>query len=313
MLNFKKISNKILLLLLVIPACLFSQNHFYNDKRAGFNLSANLAFGTHYQRLGLNLQFFYVSNFFQANSEARFYFNFKAPGPRKIYPEMVLSQGIVFGYGAREDLFNPFFNSISNQTGYRSSFAYSYNAFFNRQLTTQQTGIIAFEFNRASIISENDLFARPYFDRFRTAAFLVQYQYQDQFQAAINCSMWTGRMGQKRGMDHPDFNFGCYMDTTGAIYPKTSHGFLSAQFKYNLGYYQNAQANIGIDAEQVRNAMQNQFIHDMPFIPKRWNKSKNCHLPMLDENGDQFLLKENQKVRKPRPYFNLFTNANVFY
>jgi hypothetical protein len=309
----KKILHKFLFVLLFLSANLRSQNLFFNDNRAGFNLSANLAFGTHFQRLGFNINFFFVSGFFQSNSEVRMYFNFKGPGPRGIYPELTVAQGILFGYGAQTDLFNPFFSSISNQTGFQSSAAYSYNAYFNRRLTTQQTGIFAFEFNRFSVISENDLFARPYFDRFRTAAFMLQYQYLDQFQAAINCTMWTGRMGQKRGIDNPIFNFRCYMDTTGATYGKTSNGLLSAQFKYNLGYYQNAQVNAGIDAEQVRNVMQNRFIHDMKFIPKRWNKAVNCHIPMLDENNEQFIYKEGQKIRKPKSYFNLYSNANVFY
>jgi hypothetical protein len=103
------------------------------------------------------------------------------------------------------------------------------------------------------------------------------------------------------------------MDTTGAVYRKTSGGMLSAQFRYNAGYLQNVQANVGVDAEQIRNAVQNKFIHDMRFIPKKWNKSHNCHLPMLDEQGEQYLFRPGQKIRKPRPYLNLYANANVFY
>ena len=313
MLNFRNIPVKIALLLLVVSNSCFSQYQFYSNRGAGITLGANLAFGTHYQRLGVNFHFYYVSNFFQSNSDVRLYFNLRAPGPRALYPELVVSQGVVFGFGTRDTLFNPFITPVSNQTFHKGSFAYSYNFYFNRRLTTQQTGIIAIEVNRVSLISENDLLARPYFDRFRTAAFLLQYQYLNIFQGAINCTMWTGQMGQKRGITNPDFNFGCYMDTTGAVYASTSHGLLSAQIKYNLGYFQNGQLNAGIDAEQVRNAVQNQFIHDMPFIPKRWNKARNCHLPMLDVNGNQYLEKETQKIRKPRPYFNLFTNANIFY
>jgi hypothetical protein len=289
-----------------------SQNLLFGNK-AGFNLAANVAIGTHIDRLGFNLNFFATESALQYNAGLRVYYNFRTFGPKKIHPEVVLSQGLLVGYGARTKLFNPFISSVSNQTGYQSSVAYSYNVYLNRQLTTQPTGIIALEFNRFSIISENDLFARPFYDRFRTAAFLLQYQYQDQFQAAINCTMWTGKMGVKKGIENPDFNFGCYMDTTGAVYRKTSGGMLSAQFRYNAGYLQNVQANVGVDAEQIRNAVQNKFIHDMRFIPKKWNKSHNCHLPMLDEQGEQYLFRPGQKIRKPRPYLNLYANANVFY
>ena len=181
--------------------------------------------------------------------------------------------------------FNPFLSSVSNQTKYLNAIAYSYNAWFNKRKTTQQTGIVAFQFDRISLITENDILARQTLDRFRTAAVLVQYQYEDKFQAAVNCSMWTGSMGNKHEINRPQFHQGCYMDTVGSVYANTSHGLLSAQFKYNVGYSQNVQANAGIDAEQVRNTVQNKFIHDMPFIPKKWNKARNCHIPMLDEKG----------------------------
>jgi len=59
--------------------------------------------------------------------------------------------------------------------------------------------------------------------------------------------------------------------------------------------------------------LQNKFIHDMRFIPKKWNRSKNCHIPMIDDKGAQYLYKEGQEVRKPKMYLNLFSNANVFY
>lgn len=161
----------------------------------GFNVGGNFAFGSHFQRLGINFNFFYVNNFVQVNSEVRTYFNFKNLGPKKPHGEIVLAQGIVFGYGYRENVFNPFINSISNQTGYPYSVAYSYNAYFNKIKTTQQTGIVAFQFNSVSLIIENDILAKPMLDRFRTGAFLIQYQYKDLFQASVNCTMWTGAMG----------------------------------------------------------------------------------------------------------------------
>ena len=103
------------------------------------------------------------------------------------------------------------------------------------------------------------------------------------------------------------------MDTVGGVYANTSHGLLSTQIKCNIGYSQNVQLNMGVDAEQVRNAVQNKLIHDMRFIPKKWNKAKNCHIPMLDTNNNPYLYAEDQKIRKAKLYLNAFTNANIFY
>lgn len=313
MASLKKIVIKSAVILLLISSRLSAQDLLASDQNFGFNVGLNLAFGTHFQRLGVNLNFFYLNNFFQANSEVRAYFNFKSLGPKLKYPELVLAQGLVLGYGATHNFFNPFLSSVSNQTKYLNSVAYSYNAWFNKRKTTQQTGIIALQFDKFSLITENDILARQTLDRFRTAACLIQYQYEDKFQAAVSCAMWTGSMGRQHEIKRPEFNYECYMDTSGGVYANTSHGLLSAQIKYNAGYSQNVQLNAGIDAEQVRNAIQNKLIHDLRFIPKKWNKAKNCHIPMLDTKDNPYLYLEDQKIRKAKLFLNAFTNANLFY
>lgn len=289
-----------------------AQDIIYKLPNLGFNAGASIAIGSHFQRIGLNFNLFYVNNFFQTNSELRMYFNFRNLGPRKEYGEFVFSQGLVFGYGGKQTFFNPFINSVSNQTGYFSSLAYSYNVYLNKIKTKQVTGTIGLQFDAVSLIVENDIFAWPLLDRFRTGAFLIQYQQRDLFQAAINCTMWTGQMGHcVRG----DTTFPAvgYIDTVGGRYTNISHGLLSAQMKYNVGLSQTLQGNIGIDAEQVRNAVQNKLIHDVCFIPKSWFRRYNCHIPMVDREGNQYLYREGQKIKKPKPYINVFGNASLFY
>ncbi len=312
--NLKKhiLRGKVIFALLTLSFSLSSQDLLISEKNLGANVALNLAFGTHFQRLGFNLNFFYVNDFFQANSEVRVYINFKNLGPKKMYPELVLSQGVVFGYGGRRNIFNPFISSISNQTGYISSFAYSYNAWFNTVKTRQQTGIVAFQFDQITLIAENDILARGYYDRFRTGGFLLQFQYEDKFQAGINCTLWTGQMGNQVHGDSV-FKAVCYMDTTGGRYSQYSHGLLSAQFKYSLDYSQNVQASVGVDAERVRNFMQNRIIHDYAFLPRKWVKPKNCHIPMIDDKGRQYLYREEQKIKPKKVYLNIFSNANLFY
>jgi hypothetical protein len=309
-----KIIPNLIIALILASNGLKSQDLLYSGPNYGFNVSLNLALGTHINRLGVNLHFYYLSGQFQANTELRTYYNFRNLGPKLPYPEIVLSQGLVFGYGGKTNLYNPFLSAISNQTIYRNSIAYAYNLWFNRIGTTQQTGNVAFIFDGAGIIAENDILARPTLDRFRTGAFLLQYQYADILQAGVNCSIWTGQFGNKKEIFLiKAFYNNCYMDTTGGRFISYAHGLLSAQVKYNVGYGQNVQLNAGIDAEQVRNAIQNKLIHNMRFLPENATRTKNCHLPMIDQHGNLFLYSEGQLIRKPRVYLNAFANAGIFY
>lgn len=308
--------NKILLSFLFLSFVngnYYGQEVLYANKNYGFNVSANIAIGSHFQRCGLNLNFYYVNNFFQSNSELRAYFSIKNLGPKFVHTELVLAQGVVFGYGQKQTLFNPFINSVSNQTVFKNSFSYSYNAYFNSIKTTQQTGIVSLQFDKICVITENDILARPTLDRFRTGAFLIQYQYADKFQVAINNTLWTGQMGKIQSTESTAIYSQCYMDTTGGKYCNFSHGLLSAQLKYNIGLSQNAQLNIGLDSEHIRNSVQNKFIHDARFIPKKLKRRKVCHIPMIDSEGNAFLYKENQTVKSSKLYWNLFSNPNLFY
>jgi len=290
----------------------FSFAQSVRAKHFGFNVGAVIAVGNRFHRMGLVLQGYYLYDFVQINAEARVYHNLKNLGPKLEYNEAVTSVGAVIAYGGKQEYFNPFLNSVSNQTKRKFSVGYSYNAYFNKIRTKQTTGTIALQFGSVSLISENDLYAHPLLDRFRTGAFLIQYQHRNIFQAAINCTMWTGKMGNQC-RDNKEFPYGSYMDTTGGCYTNYSHGLLSAQFKLNAGYGQNAQLNLGVDAEQVRNAFQNRLIHDMIFIPRKWFTPINSHIPMLDENGNQYLYRKDQKIRKPKFYWNAFSDASLFY
>jgi Bacterial toxin 23 len=301
------------ILFLILLSSSFSQDIPYRDQNINLNAGLNISLGTHFQRVGVVLNAAYVNDHFQANAETRFYFNLRSLGLRKKHGEITTSLGVLYGYGKRNTWYNPFYNSVSNQTGYKYAVAYSYNAYWNKIRTSQRTGIVALQFDKITIINENDLWAPPSLDKFRTAGFLIQFQHDSLFQAAINFSMWTGKMGFQTPSTDAHFRFGCYMDTVGSIYPNYSHGLMSGQFKYYLGYGQNAQANIGIDAEQVRNVVQNKMIHDMRFLPKSWIKNKNCHIPMLDDKGNQYLYREDQKIRPAKFYFNVGGNEGIFY
>lgn len=309
----KQSYHKLLCIFLFLTSFLNAQEILYKQNGFGFSLGAHLAFGTHVQRMGLSLNAFYIKDIVQLNGETRFYFNAKNLGPAKRYEEAVTSLGLLLGFGDRNSSYNPFLSAVSNQTGYRYSVAYAYNMYHNKVGTSQQTGLISLQFNRISFIMENDIFAKPILDRFRTGGFLLQYQHDSLFQAAVNCSMWTGQMGKVTATDNKKIYPGCYMDTTGGVYTSYSHGLLSAQMKWHAGYSQTFQLNAGVDAEQVRHVMQNKLIHDMKWMPQKWQKVKNCHIPMLDDKGNAYLFQEGQNIKPAKLYFNAFSNAGVFY
>ncbi len=278
----------------------------------GANIGLVIGLGNRFDRIGINLNAYCTNNFLQLNAGLRLYYNFKNLGPPVKYCEGVASLGVTCGYGKKDTLYNRFIDVTSNQTKYRNSVGYAYNCYFNKINTTQQTGIVALQFNHFSIISENDILARPMLDRFRTGAFLLQYQYKD-FQFAVNSTLWTGQMGNriKDSVSYPHRNG--YMDTTGSVYSMYSHGLLSMQVKYCLPYYQYAQVNIGTDAEQVRHFVQNRVIHDLCFIPRKLFTPINAHIPMVDDKGCQYLFKEGQKIKPAKFYYNAFLNPATFY
>lgn len=283
----------------------------YLGKNYGFNVGFVSAFGTHVQRFGIVVQGYAVYNFAQVNASVRVYDNFRDLGPKGEHAEINAALGLCLGYGDKLRERNLFMSSISNQTGYKNSVSYSYNIWYNKIKTSQLTGIVAFQFNHISVIFENDLLAKPALDRFRTGAFLIQYQ-DHRFQYALNCSLWTGRMGEgvKNDSLYPGKG---YLSSDHGVHSLLSHGLLSAQVKYANQYGQYLQANAGVDAEQVRNVVQNKIIHDMPFVPEKWNKAQNLHIPMIDSAGNQYLYRPGQKIRKPKLFLNGYTSPNVFY
>lgn len=303
----------VILFLLFSTPLIKAQDLVFKTPSLGFNVGLHAAFGTHVQRLGCAFNFYYLANHLQANSEIRVYYNFKNLGPNLKYTELVLAQGLSYSWGAVRTFYNPFLGATGNQSKFQNNMAFAYTAYFNRRGTTQQTGQVAVQLNSFDLIIENDLFARPALDRFRTGAILLQYQYRQYWQGGLACALWTGQMGHKAPCNAEKIRSACYMDTSNAVFANTSHGLLYAQGRYAFNYSQILEARAGVDAEQIRNAVQNHFFHDMRFLPHKWRKYKNCHIPMLDTKGNAYLYLENQKIRKAKPLLNVSSNSGTFY
>jgi hypothetical protein len=71
--------------------------------------------------------------------------------------------------------------------------------------------------------------------------------------------------------------------------------------------------HLGIDAEQIRDIIQNKGFHDMCFIPSFMTNQKNLHIPMKMEDGYDYLFKEGQKIRKPKLVWQLALNPSLLY
>ncbi|HXC03598.1 MAG TPA: polymorphic toxin type 23 domain-containing protein [Bacteroidia bacterium] len=271
------------------------------------------ALGTKFDRIGLFVRGYVACGQFQLNGDMRVYWNFKNLGPRKRYLEETISIGAVYAYWKKDTIHSThLLTDVSNQTGWSNSAGYGHTFYFNRIGTAQQTGTFSLQFNRVDFITENDILGHTFYDRFRTGAMVLQYLVNSNLQLGLNCTMWTGQMEHRvRPADYPSPNG--YMDTTGAKFYNCSAGLLSVQANAVLPYYQQAEASAGIDAEQVRNVVQNKVIHDLVFLPRKWRTDRNAHMPMLDDKGEQYLFKPGQRIKKPSTYINGYLNPGLFY
>jgi len=287
------------------------------DSFFGFTTGISFAFGNKVNRIGISAGVYYSYEFIQLNSTLNAYYNFQSLGLKRKTPELQLALGTEIGFGKKDSLRNKFIGLTENNMLFRNSVGYSYIRYWDKNQTTQSTGILDVNFQQFKIALENDLFAagKGWRDRFRTGGFLFEYQYLDT-KFAINNTLWTGDFTGCDNVYDSDYpaRFG-YRLVEKAQYGEYSVGLLSLQVKQilPLPFTQVAQLNIGIDAEQIRNLFQNKLFHDQPYFPEKWLKLKPVHIPMIAADGGQYLYKENQKIRPASFYFNLGMNSGVFY
>ncbi len=286
----------------------------------------SFAFGTHVNRIGLRVQIACAFDYGQFNAQWAFHRAFKDLGPDKARWENQLALGGVAALGKQRRSLatqgeevdfraNHFYAPITDEGRRQYAVGYAYIWYRDKIRTSQNSGAFSFRAADFHLILENDLFAGRGSDKFRTGAFLVAYQYEE-YQFALNATLYTGNPKAKgkqriKNTDYPS-RFG-YFSYGHSEYASCSHGFFSAQVRYNGPYRQTVGMNIGLDAEKVRHALQNKLIHDMPIVPKSWNKAENPHVPMIAEDGSPYLFKEGQRIKKPSPFLTLYLNPSMFY
>ena len=281
---------------------------YASDWNGGATAGLTVYFGNKTNRVGIFAGAWVRYDFVQLNPGVRLSYHFKNLGPAGRFWELNSYAGLLLAWGKRDSIENPFITNVSNQTMRRYSFAYAYNMYHDGTGTSQKTGTIALQFNKISLITENDLIGDNK-DRFRTSGTTIQYRHKSAV-FGLSVLLWTGEKGTRiTGTDYPSRNG--YM-TQGRL-GQYSHGILCLQTQQYLGYGQNVQMSAGMDAEQIRHLFQNKLFHDKIFLPAGWVMNPNSHIPMLDAQGEMFLYQPEQRIRKPTPYFNAAVNPSLFY
>lgn len=310
------------MLFLITQKPLYAQQELL---KYGGTIGLSGTLGTKVQRVGVMLGGYVGYEYVQVNTNARVYYSFNQLGPNLKRQELQLSTTLLGAWGKKqvptpsEKSYQQyrFYHPTQQYLNRPYSIAYAYKWYRNNIRTSQETGIIAIEFNAWQFAIENDIFAGKATDKYRTGAFMLRYQYRNTQFALSNIS-WTPNVKakvcpriKKSETNYPG-RYG-YFDFSKARYATHSHGILVLQINQALAYGQQVQLQAGMDAEQIRHFSQNLLIHDMPFVPSRWNKARNPHVPMLDEHGDLFLFGEGQVIKRPVFYGGVGVNEGVFY
>ena len=278
-------------------------------------IGLSVTMGTKVKRLGATLSTFYHYQNWQAGTAFRAYYNWDSYGPTIRRPEYQISLAVSGAFGKSEEWEPVFFHLLSHQSQQRYAVGYAYNIYLDRSCP-QTTGTIAIQLGRIEVITENDAFAGQGKDRFRTGALQVAWLHE-QSRFALSSILWTGdpqHVAAQRVYAHEGYpcRFG-YKDISATPFGRWSHGILVGEVRHQMGGTQVVSARLGIDAEQVRHALQNRLIHDGFTLPNRISGIQNPHLPMLDEQGCPYLFEPDQRLRRVRFWGDSSLNAPPFY
>jgi len=282
-------------------------------KQYGINGGLLFSLGTHFQKVGVFVSGYYHIDYLQFNARLAAHYNFKGLGPASGLEKQV-NIGPLLALGKRDSIPNMFTGPVGNQTGRKYSIGYSYNLYLDDQNTSQRTGSIGLGAGKVGFIHENDILANPGSDQYRTAALFLYYT-EGLHRVGLKSVLYTGNKdspGARRVRGSSFARYG-YIDLSETEHGKYSHGLLSLAYAHRFPYRQEGRVEIGLDSEHVRNAIQNKFMHDLYFVPKKWNKTKNLHIPMVTRDGKAFLYEEGQEVKKNKFFIDFSANGSLLY
>jgi hypothetical protein len=282
----------------------------------GGQVGISCAFGTHKNRIGVIAKAYYAGKGFQVNTQVGFWYYGTQVGSNKSTWEMQARLGALGAWGKTDSIVNPFVHELGNQTGRRFTAGYSYIWYWNTMKTSQGSGAIGFQWGPVTYILENDFLGFAFGDKYRTGAMGLYYRHRNT-QFGIRNITWTGdpyapdMPKMITGTDFPA-RYG-YKDMSQAPFGDCSAGIVSVFVEHQFLTGKYIDASIGIDAEQIRNVVQNKWIHDSPILPLNWGKVGNPHIPMVCDDGSPYMYEEGQKIRPARFFMQFGYNGNGFY
>ncbi|MEO1713926.1 MAG: polymorphic toxin type 23 domain-containing protein, partial [Bacteroidota bacterium] len=270
-------------------------------------------FGQPVQRLGITAGFSWQNAYMHLGTTWLGLQNLRAIGTQQYALEHQLRIRLRGGWRDRSLDQLPVFNVLDQwPVAYR--FGYQWNWYWDDQGTSQETGTLLVGLHAWDIQIENDALAliQPR-DRFRTGAFSIQW-IAGYWQFGTQVILWHGEGNGAPRCTNPDYPcpYG-YKDLKDRPYGRCSHGIWQFTAQRSLGQGQTTGLALGLDSEQIRHFWQNRLIHDLPFIPLRWNKARNPHYPMLDQDGAPYLFSSNQVLRRSRLTWSWNLNDHTLY
>jgi hypothetical protein len=294
--------------LLLLSQPMFSQERgFINENQYAITAGISFAFGSTVNRIGLSAATYYVDNMGQLNASFHLFWNLRTYGPKEKSCELQAKLGALLGFGSSTTTSNLFLSPLSNQTKYNNSLGYAYSIYKDNHLSSQVTGMIGVQVGAVQLLHENDILAGKGRDRFRTGAISATYR-KKELRYGLSYIGWTGDSKSKGVKKVADTDYPAkwgYKNLSEGTHGKFSHGILALQTDALFDYGQVARLQLGVDAEQLRHALQNKFMHE--------TITGGSHYPMLKENGEPYLFQEGEKVRPVRLYYQALGNPTPFY
>lgn len=280
------------------------------DSHWGVQVGMSVNIGTHITQVGLKIQGYYRYKFVQINAGDQLRFNGYDLSGASDYISQRINTGIVLLAGKRNTSPQLILSGLNHQSRYSYGVAYNYLWYLDKIGTTQKSGGFALHIKQISLVTENDFFAGKGRDRFRTSYAGIFY-HEGLFNIGLNTLLWTGETAHVSLQNpHNQYEIG-YVDLSKNPFGRISHGIVSISFDYQIFYGNSISLSAGIDDEHIRDILQNKFIHDKQFVPKKIRRP-NPNYPMLDKNGFPVIGK-GKKVAPAKLFLQLALNRGLTY
>lgn len=291
-------------------------SHLTTAQNLNFKIGLSADFGNEVKRIGLRFDVNGQYLFVQVNIMSGIYYNFSSWGVQSKTPEFKLGASTYFGIGRQGNSVNPFLSLQDHNLTHDFGVGYVYQYYFDTQGTSQSTGMIAFNYKKMTIMTENDLLGggKGWRDRYRTGALKLNYRYHD-LRFGVSMQLYTGdyaSCSKIKDNDEYPARYG-YRSQDMAVFGGKSLGILSLQGEYVGPYFQSTRVDLGLNSEKIRHYVQNKALHDMPFYTNKMVKRELMHIPMLQSDGRIYTFGKGQAIKPGHFYYNLSLNPSAFY